>query len=110
MPESNETIIAIGIMASIVYATRAGGYFIGLQLRHIPGLQPILETLPGCAMMAILVPVVRRGDLVDLSALICVLVLMWFTRNVVIATITGLLVLFLGAHWADLATRLPSVF
>ena len=37
------------MMAGIVYLTRMGGYFVGLQLRHIKGIQPVLEALPGCA-------------------------------------------------------------
>ena len=47
-------LVAIGMMAAIVYATRLGGYLVGLQLRHITWLRPIPEALPGCAFMAIL--------------------------------------------------------
>ena len=89
-------LIAIAMMASIVYLSRVSGYLIGLQFRHIGRLRPVLEALPGCAIMAILVPAVRQGDVTDFVALLCVVGLMWKTDNVVIATVVGLIVLILG--------------
>ncbi len=89
-------LVTIGMMAAIVYATRLGGYLVGLQIRHIGWLRPILEALPGCAFMAILVPAVRQGSIVEILAMLCVVGLMWKTDNVVIATVVGMLVLVLG--------------
>ena len=89
-------LVAIGMMAAIVYATRLGGYLVGLQLRHIGWLRPILEALPGCAFMAILVPAVRHGNLVEMLAMACVVGLMWKTDNVVIASVAGMAVLLFG--------------
>jgi branched-subunit amino acid transport protein len=63
MVDANATFTAIAMMAAIVYLTRVTGYFIGLQLRHIRGIQPVLEALPGCAFMAILAPAVRQGSI-----------------------------------------------
>ena len=83
-------------MAGIVYLTRVSGYFIGLQFRHIGGLRPILEALPGCAMMAILVPAVRQGDIIDFMSLIVVLGMMWKTNNVVISSVLGMAILLFG--------------
>ena len=94
---SKEILIAIAMMASIVYLSRVGGYLLGLQVRHIGGLRPVLEALPGCAFMAILVPVVRQGSLIEIGALLCVVGLMWKTNSVVLATTTGMAVLVLGA-------------
>ena len=84
------------MVALIVYGTRISGYLVGQKLRHIKGLRPVLETLPGCAMMAILVPAVREGSLVDFIALGLVLGLMWVTNNVIVATISGLVFLLFG--------------
>ena len=83
-------------MAGIVYLTRVSGYFIGLQFRHIGGLKPILEALPGCAMMAILVPAVRQGDIIDFISLVVVLGMMWKTNNVVISSVLGMAILLFG--------------
>ena len=93
---SKEVLIAIVMIASIVYLSRVGGYLLGLQVRHIGGLRPVLEALPGCAFMAILVPAVRQGNSIEIIALLCVIGLMWKTNSVVLATTTGMAVLILG--------------
>ncbi len=93
MIDSNSVYLTILVMASIVYATRLGGYLIGLQLRHITGIKPVLEALPGCAFMAILAPAVRQGSWVEVLAMVAVIGIMWKTNNVFIATLAGLLVL-----------------
>lgn len=103
MPEHDSILIAIGMMALIVYLTRATGYFIGLQLRHIRGIQPVLESLPGCAFMAILVPAIRQGSFSEIVAMACVILIMWRSNNVVVATGTGVAVLLFGAPYLDAA-------
>ena len=89
------------MMAGIVYLTRVTGYFIGLQLRHIRGIQPVLEALPGCAFMAILAPAVRQGSVSEILAMACVVLIMWRTNNVVIATGVGMAMLLFGGPYLD---------
>lgn len=101
MVDTPTTLTAIAMMAGIIYLTRLSGYFVGLQLRHIRGIQPVLEALPGCAFMAILVPAVRRGSASEIVAMICVILIMWRSSNVVIATAAGMAVLLFGAPWLD---------
>ena len=101
MVDTQTTLTAIAMMAGIVYLTRLSGYFVGLQLRHIRGIQPVLEALPGCAFMAILVPAVRQGSVSEIVAMICVVLIMWRSSNVVIATGVGMAVLLFGAPWLD---------
>jgi len=101
MVDTSSTLTAIAMMAGIVYLTRLSGYFVGLQLRHIRGIQPVLEALPGCAFMAILVPAVRQGSASEIVAMICVILIMWRSSNVVIATGVGMAVLLFGAPWLD---------
>ena len=103
MPEQSAILAAIGIMALVVYLTRVSGYFVGLQLRHIRGIQPILESLPGCAFMAILVPAIRQGSLSEIIAMACVVLIMWRSNNVVLATGTGVAVLLFGGPYLDAA-------
>ena len=98
----NATVLAtIAMMAIIVYLTRITGYFVGLQLRHIKGVQPVLEALPGCAFMAILAPAVRQGSISEIIAMVCVVLIMWRSNNVVLATGTGMAVLLLGGPYLD---------
>ena len=101
MVDTQSTLIAIAMMAGIVYLTRAGGYFIGLQLRHIPGVQPVLEALPGCAFMAILAPAVRQGSPSEMLAMLCVVLIMWRSNSVVLATGSGMAMLLLGGPNLD---------
>lgn len=103
MVDTNSTLIAIGVMALIVYLTRISGYFVGLQLRHIRGIQPVLEALPGCAFMAILAPAVRHGSVSEIAAMACVIAIMWRSNNVVLATVAGMAVLLLGGPYLDQA-------
>lgn len=101
MVDANATFVAIAMMASIVYLTRVTGYFIGLQLRHIRGIQPVLEALPGCAFMAILAPAVRQGSSSEILAMACVVFIMWRSNNVVMATVVGMVVLLFGGSFLD---------
>ena len=103
MVDTQSTLIAIAMMAGIVYLTRVSGYFVGLQLRHIKGVQPVLEALPGCAFMAILAPAVRQGSPSEILAMFCVVLIMWRSNSVVLATGTGMAVLLLGGPYLDAA-------
>ena len=99
MVDQQSTLIAIALMASVVYLTRLSGYFIGLQLRHIAGIKPVLEALPGCAFMAILTPAVRQGNLTEIVAMSCLILIMWKSNNVVFATGTGMAVLLFAGPY-----------
>lgn len=95
MVDQDSTLIAIGVMAIIIYVTRLCGYFVGLQLRHIRGIQPVLEALPGCAFMAILLPSLRNANFDELIAMACLVSIMWITNNVMVSTIIGVAVLLI---------------
>jgi len=99
MVDNHSALLAIAMMAGIVYLTRLCGYFVGLQLRHIRGIQPVLEALPGCAFMAILAPAVRQGNSSEILAMICVIFIMWRSNNVVLATGTGMAVLLFAGPY-----------
>jgi uncharacterized membrane protein len=101
MVDTTSTLTAIAMMAGIVYLTRMGGYFVGLQLRHIKGVQPVLEALPGCAFMAILAPAVRQGSISEIVAMVCVVLIMWRSNNVVLATSTGMAIILFAAPYLD---------
>ena len=99
MVDQQSTLIAIGLIATVVYISRFGGYFIGLQLRHIAGIKPVLEALPGCAFMAILAPAIRQGNVSEILALACVVLIMWRSNNVVVATGVGMAVLLFSGPY-----------
>ena len=95
VPGSTETVATILLMGLVVYVSRAGGYLLGLQVRHIGRLRPVLESLPGCALMAILGPAAWQANQVELTALACVVAIMWITNSVVLASVLGLAVLLM---------------
>jgi uncharacterized membrane protein len=99
MVDNASALWAIAMMAGIVYLTRVSGYFIGLRLRHIRGIQPVLEALPGCAFMALLAPAVRQANASEIIAMICVILIMWRSNNVVLATVTGMAVLLFAGPY-----------
>jgi uncharacterized membrane protein len=99
MVDNSSALLAIAMMAGIVYLTRLSGYFVGLQLRHIRGIQPVLEALPGCAFMAILAPAVRQGSPSEILAMICVILIMWRSNNVALATGVGMAVLLFAGPY-----------
>lgn len=103
MVDQQSTLIAIAMIAAVVYLTRLSGYFIGLQLRHIAGIKPVLEALPGCAFMAILVPAMRRGSASEILAMACVVLIMWKTNNVVFSTGTGMAVLLFSGPYLGIS-------
>jgi uncharacterized membrane protein len=101
--DQQSALIAIAMIAAVVYLTRLSGYFIGLQLRHIAGIKPVLEALPGCAFMAILVPAMRRGSASEILAMACVVLIMWKTNNVVLSTGTGMAVLLFAGPYLGIS-------
>lgn len=103
MVDQQSALIAIAMVAAVVYLTRLSGYFIGLQLRHIAGIKPVLEALPGCAFMAILAPAMRRGSASEILAMACVVLIMWKTNNVVLATGTGMAVLLFAGPYLGIS-------
>lgn len=103
MVDQQSALIAIAMIAAVVYLTRLSGYFIGLQLRHIAGIKPVLEALPGCAFMAILVPAMRRGSASEILAMACVVLIMWKTNNVVLSTGTGMAVLLFAGPYLGIS-------
>ena len=103
MVDQQSALIAIAMVAAVVYLTRLSGYFIGLQLRHIAGIKPVLEALPGCAFMAILAPAMRRGSASEILAMACVVLIMWKSNNVVLATGTGMAVLLFAGPYLGIS-------
>lgn len=96
MIKATEVGTALFLIAAVVYLTRISGYFLGQRFRHIGRLRPVLEALPGCAMMALIVPALVHGTLIELLALVFVVIVMWRQNNIVVATFGGILILLVG--------------
>jgi hypothetical protein len=51
--------------------------------------------------MAILAPAVRQGSVSEIVAMVCVILIMWRSNNVVLATGVGMAVLLFGGPYLD---------
>ena len=87
------TYVVIVLMALVVLFTRVIGYVLGLGIRNTKLFQPVLEVLPGCAMMALIVPGLMRGSAWEVGAVLIGAGVMWKTGSVVWATLIGLALL-----------------
>ena len=100
MFELNQAAGVVALMALVIYFHRIAGYLLGLKVQHIGWLRPVLELLPGCAIMAILVPAAIQGTAMDFIALGLVVGIMWFSGSVALASAVGLGVLFFAPGFA----------
>ncbi|NKB78001.1 MAG: hypothetical protein GKR96_13440 [Gammaproteobacteria bacterium] len=83
-------LLMILLMSCVVLVTRIGGYALGLGFQKTEKLRGILEVLPGCAMMALIVPGAINGALFEIIALCLTSLTMWKTGSVAAATLLGL--------------------
>ncbi len=99
MTDTASALLAIFMMGAIAFACRTSGYLIGIQFKNIQKYRPLLEALPGCALMTILVPAALKGSSLELGALAFTLTAMWFTNNVLLSSIIGISILLAGGVW-----------
>ena len=70
MMTENSAFLLIFLMSAVVLATRMGGYVLGLGFGQSRRIKGILEVLPGCAMMALIVPGAMGGTIYEVVALV----------------------------------------
>ncbi len=63
---------------------------LGMGFQRAERFKGVLEVLPGCAMMALIVPGALGGSTYEVLALGVTSVTMWKTGSVAIATILGI--------------------
>lgn len=63
------TLLAIGLMALTTYLTRIGGYLLLSGRELSPRLKRVMETAPGCVLIAVIAPHFTTGRMADLLAL-----------------------------------------
>ena len=76
-------------MALAAYAMRAGGFWL---IGHLPigaRVQRMLNALPGAVIAASVVPIVAKGGVSALCAVVAAAVAMFFVRNNFAAVVAG---------------------
>ena len=100
MIDAQDAALAIGAMAAVVYATRALGVLVAGRIGNNPRFRRLIETLPGCAMAALLAPAALHATTVELAALALASAIYWQSGRVLLASLTGIAVLVAGSWFA----------
>jgi len=99
MPSESATFWGIILLAAVTYATRVIGYLIGTRISPQSRLYHIIQTLPGCALSAVVAPTLVRGNPLEISAIGIAVACFYLTENILGALLIGLTVMIAGAHW-----------
>ena len=98
MSEQASGYLAIAMIVAIVFASRMGGYLLGSRISEDGVLRRLFDVLPGCAIAAVVAPVIFRASPVEIGSLAIASAILWFTRNTGLALGAGLALLISGAH------------
>ena len=82
----------LAAMTLVVYATRAGGFWLIGRVRMGRRLQKILEALPGAVIAATIAPVLVHGGVSALLAILAAGAAMLIARNDFAAVVAGVAV------------------
>jgi uncharacterized membrane protein len=63
------TLATIVLMALVTYLTRTGGYLLLGDRELPPRTMTVLDTAPGCVLIAVIAPVFLSGRIADLIAM-----------------------------------------
>lgn len=102
MPDQPETLMAYAAILTValtVLATRSAGLLTASLFRPGPTAQRIINSLPGCAMAAIVAPAVLRGSLTDIAAVVISFALYLWTGRTILSLLVGISLCLIGAHW-----------
>ena len=98
MPTESATYWGIVLLAAVTYATRVVGYLIGTRISPQSRLYHIIQTLPGCALCAIVAPTLMNGNPLEITAIGVAIACFHWTENILGALLIGLTILIAGAH------------
>ncbi len=98
MVEAPQALAAVAVVALVTYATRLGGLLLGGDWAERPGVRAALTVLPACALVGIVVPGLREGDLALWLATATTVAVYLKTRHTPGAVFAGFVILF-GSVW-----------
>ena len=88
--EAGMTLLAIVVMAVMVFLMRAGGYWMMAHVPLTPRVRRMLEALPGSIVVAIVAPIVVREGPVAALAVFIAAVVMILRRSELLAVVAGI--------------------
>ncbi len=93
--------LVIGGMAAITYVTRATGLIAGRWLPMQGRVHSALAAVPGCVLVALLIPRVVHGGVAEWSAAAATMLLAGGRRPAVLAIGGGVLLLVVLRHFTE---------
>lgn len=94
MPDQ-QTVVAIVLMALTTYTTRVAAYLVLRNRVLSPRMMAVLQSSPGCVMLAFITPFVVSGDVYNLIVLsLTVLCACRFSMPVTVVFSVGMAALF----------------
>ena len=103
MHVDTSALIAIVGMALVTYLTRASGLWLMGRITLTPRLEAGLSAVPGAVLISILAPAALAAGPAEICASLATVLLMLRTRNLLIAIIAGVVVVWALRtllHWA----------
>ncbi len=91
--------LTIAMAAGIVFTMRATGILGAHFLRTGPRAQRVINSLPGCALAAIVAPAAMRGTPTDIAAVALTFGLYLWTGRTILSLAFGVALCLGGAHW-----------
>jgi uncharacterized membrane protein len=86
---SSTTLLAIGLMALVTYATRAGGLWLASRLDLSERAGVWLDQIPGAILVSLVAPVVVTGGLAEALAAVAVVFVAVRSGSLPAAMVTG---------------------
>ncbi|MEZ5863213.1 MAG: AzlD domain-containing protein [Geminicoccaceae bacterium] len=85
-----DALLAIGAMAILTYATRAGGFLVMSMVPLSPRLEAFLRHLSGSVLVAIIFPAAVTSGPAAILAILAAVLVMHRTRNALFAMTAGI--------------------
>lgn len=98
MSDGLSAYLAFVMIAAIVFASRMTGYLLGARIAEDSAARRLFDVLPGCAIAAVVAPVIFHAGPVEIAGLVLGSLCLWFTGSNGLALGLGLFVLISGAH------------
>ncbi len=98
MPDHQSTMIAIAVLAVMTYITRIIGYILGQRIQEGSRTYRIIQTLPGCALCAVVAPVFVHGSPLEMLTIGVSSLFFYRTGQILPALLLALVLLIAGNH------------
>jgi uncharacterized membrane protein len=82
--------LLIAAMTAVNYAIRAGGFILMGYVPLTPRVRAILSALPGAVVVAIVLPLMVRGGVPAIAAVLVSIAIMAWRRNDLLAVVFGM--------------------